>query len=191
MGLLFFAAVATCLHRRFLLFFILMVTPVIAAMLAEWIPAYAPSKNRPMLNAAIMFMILAGMVAFFPAEPALAEAAKRQYPQDAVSYMVQHSVNGPMFNEYGWGGYLIWALGPEHKVFIDGRADIYEYGGVLSDYMSITTLKPGSLSVLSKYGVRSCLLQREAPLAVVLATLPDWEPVYRDSMAVLFVRKDR
>ena len=31
-----------------------------------------------------------------------------------------------MLNEYVYGGYLIWAA-PENPVFVDGRADIFEW----------------------------------------------------------------
>ena len=31
-----------------------------------------------------------------------------------------------MFNPYVWGGYLIWSLYPDYKVFIDGRGLIPE-----------------------------------------------------------------
>ena len=38
-----------------------------------------------------------------------------------------------MFNEYALGGYLLYALNPPPKVFIDGRADMYGEQ-ILSDY---------------------------------------------------------
>jgi len=113
------------------------------------------------------------------------------YPRQAVEYLREHPVAGPMFNEYGWGGYLIWKLGPEHKVFIDGRADIYEYAGVLSDYLRISQLDPDTLFLLRKYEVEGCLLERKAPLATLLAALPDWERVYSDKVSTLFVHKRR
>jgi len=40
-----------------------------------------------------------------------------------------------MFNEYGFGGYLIWRLYPDKKVFIDGRAlepDVYDEYNLLA-----------------------------------------------------------
>ena len=188
-ALLLFVAFAASIHRRFLLLFILISTPVLAKMLAQWIPAYNPAKNRPVLNAAIIFFIVAGFFVYFPSENALQQMAARDYPQKAVEYMLQHPVSGPMLNEYGWGGYLIWRLGTKHEVFIDGRADIYEYTGVLSDYVNITQLKPGALSLLSKYGVKACLLQRDAPLAVVLTALPGWDRIYTDSTSAIFVKK--
>ena len=191
MGLLLFAAFSASMHRRFLLLFILVFTPLLAALLARWLPAYQPAKDRPILNAAVIFLVGAGLVGFFPSRDALQQVVVQNYPQKAVEYMLQHPVSGPMLNEYGWGGYLIWSLAPQHKVFIDGRADIYDYSGVLSDYMHVMLLKPDALSLLSKYGVDACLLQRDAPLATVLAALPDWEQVYADPVSILLVKRSR
>ncbi len=47
-------------------------------------------------------------------------AKKAGHPYEAVQKIKQEGLKGNMFNEYSWGGYLIWKL-PEHKVFIDGR----------------------------------------------------------------------
>jgi len=117
--------------------------------------------------------------------------AAEKYPREALAYLRAHPVRGPMLNEYGWGGYLIWASGPEHKVFIDGRADIYEYAGVLSDYMRITLMDPEALRLLRKYGIETCLVTRKAPLATLLSALPDWERIYSDELAALYVHKSR
>ena len=91
-----------------------------------------------------------------------------------------------MLNSYGFGGYLVYS---GRTVFIDGRADVYERAGVLSDYMHISLLKPGALAVLNGYGVRSCLLARDEPLTVVLAASQDWTRVYRDDVSEVFVRR--
>jgi hypothetical protein len=46
------------------------------------------------------------------------------YPKDAVHFLKSNQVEGEIFAEYGWGGYLIWKL-PEKRVFIDGRMAIW------------------------------------------------------------------
>ena len=163
MALLLFAVFSAAVHLRFLIVFVFILAPALAALLARRLPAYQSAKDRPVFNAVLVVLICGGLVAFFPSRQSLEDMVARDYPQKAVEYLRQHPVGGPLLNEYGWGGYLIWSLGPKHKVFIDGRADIYEYGGVLSDYMSITMLKPETLSLLRKYGVEACLLQRVAP----------------------------
>ena len=59
-----------------------------------------------------------------------------------------------------WGGYLIRELGPGRQVFIDGRFDLYDYAGVLTDYGRIATAMPNTPRLLEKYSVRTCLVKR-------------------------------
>jgi hypothetical protein len=35
-----------------------------------------------------------------------------------------HHLQGPIFNDFDWGGFLIYAL-PEFKVTIDGRINVH------------------------------------------------------------------
>ena len=80
-----------------------------------------------------------------------------------------------MWNDPGWGGYLLWALGPDHKVFIDGRLDFYEHAGVLSDFIHIVKLEPDVLFMMRKYGIKSCLTAPGTPLDTFLAAQRDWQ----------------
>jgi hypothetical protein len=114
---------------------------------------------------------------------------QKEYPEGAVQYLINHPVQGRFLNDYGWGGYLIWAARPRNMIFIDGRADIYEFGGVLSDYLSIMRLEPNALQLLKKYDVEACLIKQDAPLGTALAGMPGWERVYQDAVAALYVRK--
>lgn len=42
-------------------------------------------------------------------------------PQGPVDFMQRHRFEGRGYNEYGFGGYIQWVLGPELKTFLDGR----------------------------------------------------------------------
>ena len=190
LGLLLFAVYAASTHRRFLSFFLLIFAPLLATLLARWLPPYQAESDRPVLNFALLGVMVFGMVWFFPSSNALRQTVLRNYPERAVAYLRQNPVPGPMFNEYGWCGYLIWSRRPHAQVFIDGRADIYEYGGVLKDYMSISLLEPATQTLLRKYGINSCLIQRDAPLGTLLAGLPDWQRAYADDVSALYVRKE-
>ncbi|HSY59459.1 MAG TPA: hypothetical protein VK795_07855, partial [Terriglobales bacterium] len=110
------------------------------------------------------------------------------WPVGAVNYMSDHEVPGPLYNAYLFGGYLVWARGPEHKVFIDGRADVYERGGIFQDYLRISRVQSGALDVLRSYGIRSCLIERDEALGTLLSATPEWKRVYVDSTAALYVR---
>ncbi|MBI3933418.1 MAG: hypothetical protein HY316_01920, partial [Acidobacteria bacterium] len=187
LALLFFSVFSASLHRRFLIIFVIMFAPLLAALLARWFAPYDPAKDRPLLNGALVVAMLAALFWIFPSEGALQEQAANSYPQRAVQYLQDHPIEGSLWNEYGWGGYLIWARHPKHRVFIDGRADIYEYSGILSDYLRIDRLHPDALSLLRKYDIRASLVRRNSPLGTLLRTAPGWSPVYADKVSELLV----
>jgi hypothetical protein len=158
--------------------------------LTPWVPRYDRAKEIYALNAAIMLGLVAGMACFFPSRSDYARIVETSFPVAAAQYLNTHPVPGPMYNKYAFGGYLIFARGPEHKVFIDGRSEVYERAGVLSDDFQLINLHPGSLAVLQKYNIQSCLLSPGDALATVLAALPEWRKVYADETSVLFVRRE-
>ena len=126
------------------------------------------------------------MAHYRPTQAFLEQRVADSFPVGAVRYLDQHVVPGPMWNSYGFGGYLI-ASG--RKVFIDGRGDIYERSGVLSDYTALTQFKPGTFSILDRYGIQSCLMTPKESLTATLLVSPNWKRVYADNVSVLFVRQ--
>jgi hypothetical protein len=178
-----------CLHVRFLLLFVPFFAPLFATLLALWIPPYAAKKDRPILNAILMTAVLVAIIRYFPTQAGIEKIASRNFPVGAVDYLRKHPTPGPMYNTYGYGGYLIWAL-PEQKVFIDGRGDLYEDGGAFLEYLQVSDLKPAAFMVLRAHGIQSCLLEAQEPMATVLATNPDWEKRYSDGVSTLFVRRN-
>jgi len=186
--LFLFGAIMACLHVRFLLVFVPFFAPPLTTMLARWIPPYERAKDKLVLNAVLILCIAAGVIHYFPSYPELRQDVARQFPAAAVQYLEKHPVPGRMYNNYGFGGYLVWSRGPRYKVFIDGRADVYERGGVLADYLHISLLKPGALAVLDDYAIESCLTERDEALATALSASPHWKRVYFDNVSALFVR---
>jgi hypothetical protein len=190
MIMLMFALYAACAHLRFAMLFVIFLAPIVAEIFARWVPPYDSSKDRYVLNFALMLLAVIALVKLQPAKRDLDTLVSKDYPVGAVAYLRLHPYPTGMFNEYGWGGYLVWQLGPEHKVFIDGRADVYEYSGVLPDYMLIAAAQPDALPALARRDVRSCLINRSSPLAQLLAS-SGWRQVYSDDLAVIFVRPER
>ena len=187
---LFFAGVvAACLHVRFVLVFVPFCAPLLAVIVARGIPPYRPAKDKYALNVLLMALIVAGTVWLFPSRARLEGIMEEKWPVKAVAYLKQHPAPRPMYNNYGYGGYLIWQLDGQNKVFVDGRADIYEQVGVLSDYLSISRLALTAPFLLDAYNIQSCLIARDEALATLLANSPQWQKVYGDKLSVLFVRK--
>lgn len=109
------------------------------------------------------------------------------YPHAAVEFLRENPQEGNIFNDYVWGGYLIWQL-PEVKTFIDGRMPAWEVNGesVLADYLVVAGLKPDWEDILQKYDVSYFLIKTDSILAQALRVHPGWELVYQDDLAVIF-----
>jgi len=183
--LFLFGTMMACLHMRFLLLFVPFAAPLVAVIFALWLPKYDRAKNIYLLNAAIIVGVIGWMIYYLPTTPYVKQKIREQFPVDAVQYMAQHPVPGAMFDSYGFGGYLIWT---GHSVFIDGRSELYERGGILSAYIQIADVKPGTLAVLRSYGIDSVLIGNNAPLGTLLSESAEWQRVYTDNLSAIYVR---
>ena len=188
-ALLLIATGETFMHARFMVLFVPVVAPMLAELISPLFPPYAETKDHPVLNFALVALIIAGMVRFFPSNSKLNLQLASEMPVKAAEFLDAHSNLAPTFNYFFWGGYLILNRGPAHKVFIDGRLDIYEYSGVFADYMSIMSLQPDTEFLLRKYHVRSCLIPPGSSLATLLTASPAWKQVYHDGISAVFLRE--
>ncbi len=111
------------------------------------------------------------------------------YPAGGVAYLKEHHPAGNLFNTYGWGGYLIYALYPEYRVFIDGRADVYG-DAFVEEYAGVERITPRWREVLDKYQVATALVEKDSPIAVLLASQSDWQKVYEGQVEQIFIRGD-
>ena len=182
-------AIAACIHLRLLLLFVIFTVPLWSRLFARWIPAYRQEQDHPILNGALIVLISIGLIWAFPSQHELDRRVDAKYPRAALQYLADHPFQGRLFNEYGWGGYLIWSRAGKNQVFIDGRADIYEYSGVLTDYMHVVRLEPGAVQLLNRYEIQTCLIPQNSPGATVLSEVPSWERVYVDRLAAVYQRR--
>ena len=97
-------------------------------------------------------------------------------------------VAGPIFNQFTWGGYLLYAW-PEQRVFIDGGTD--HYGERLfNQYIQVWNLDPGWRDILRQWKVEWVLVDPRSRLATELVQepAPGWGVWGCDSIAVLLQR---
>ncbi len=114
------------------------------------------------------------------------------YPSEGVQFLKQVRPAPPMYNFYTWGGFLIWSLYPDYKVFIDGRA--------LSDNVSrmadaILKCYPGWQDMLNSFGINFIFIPvvfRESghaiPLAISLAYDDNWKLIFIADNQAIFVK---
>jgi tetratricopeptide (TPR) repeat protein len=115
------------------------------------------------------------------------------YPVAATDFLKEHKLPGNLYNAYDWGGYLMWRLFPDTLVFVDGRSDSIEHFVASS---RIENAWEGWSEALDAYRVntiitRTCYYDTGEPLSLIDALVrhPGWSLVYRDEVAVIYVRR--
>jgi len=112
-------------------------------------------------------------------------------PIKEVEFVKKNKLPGPIFNDYLIGGYLIWAMYPDYKVFIDPRYGPY-WKEVGPDYFELLrNLNVESLKKFtSKYPFKIVLLHmRDHNLIFLFLSLPEWRLLYFDKTAVVISHK--
>jgi hypothetical protein len=116
----------------------------------------------------------------------LERSLERDLPVRAIEVIRASKYPGPVYNDYGWGGYLIWRL--RMPVSIDGRAALY--GDPRIDRSDATWR--GVKDWASDPDLRSARLviaPAKAPLAQLLRLDPDFSLVFEDKLSAVFVSR--
>ena len=110
----------------------------------------------------------------------------------AAAFLRSNEIQGPYFNDFDIGGYLILN---GHRVFVDGRPEAYPLGFFPDVYMPMLEddalwntwdeklrFNAIAISMQDAYpGIERFILTRVRD--------GDWAPVYADDYAILFVRR--
>lgn len=111
------------------------------------------------------------------------------FPVAAVEFLKRETLSGKMFNNDEFGDYLIFSAWPQYKVFTDGRSDMYgEKHG--SPYLKVAGVQPGWKQILLRYDISWTFFQTQSALTAALLDQPDWQPIYSDKVASIFVKKN-
>ena len=107
-----------------------------------------------------------------------------------MEFLKSQRLPGPIYNRYGWGGYLIYQLYPEYRVYVDGRADVYGdafFTEAMQTYDGLENWR----EPLDKYGVQTVIIDTDVALSSLLRSDNQWSKVYEDNQAVIFLRKSK
>ena len=146
------------------------------------------TPGRLALNLLMIGLVASGTVLYlrFVVAEETSGGQSKHLPVAALGYLNASSIDGNMFNSYNWGGYLMFHA-PQHRVFIDGRTDLYS--GFLNEYYRIATGAPDWHLALANWNVALALIETESGLARAMSASDDWRNAYQDVLASLFVRE--
>lgn len=117
-------------------------------------------------------------------------AKEANFPYGAVKFLASNHLplsTDHLFNEYNWGGYLLWQL-PNIKVFIDGRMTHWQLPGrhIFAEYQTLQAAKNLAVanSLIKKYDLNLALIRPASPLAFYLSVI-GWQKIYEDNLAII------
>ena len=137
-----------------------------------------------MLVAAVA--VLAGFRAMHVNNARLETQLAKELPVRAVEAVRTKGYAGPLFNDFNWGGYLIWAL--RMPVSIDGRQNLY--GDQRIDRSVATwSAQPDWASDAQLMSAGVVIGPVKAPLTQVLRMDSRFQLVYEDKLAAVFAAR--
>lgn len=132
------------------------------------------------LGFAVLFAVLLGLRFAFPLVRADGEAT----PAAAFAHVPEKLKSAPVFNDYGFGGYLIFN---DVRPFIDGRAELYGEKFVHRYVRIAAGDKAVFAATLKQYRIRWGLVSSGGSAAGMLAARKDWRRIYADKYAEVYV----
>jgi hypothetical protein len=198
--------VMSLVSLRYMIFYMCAAAPVLARVILYAKEEVLSASSVAMLRAKEGFLyglvFIFGAFLVFSEVPALAGYEFRAnttfaVPQGAADFLRSHKIYGNMFNEYGFGGYLIWRLYPDKKVFIDGRHldnDVYDEYNIIGSAMTDGGRRWTDL--MERYGISYVIMLpltvggEIVPLVEKMFDMNEWILIYNDNLALIFLKND-
>jgi|GEM_PF-2606568 len=195
---------------RFIIFFVAIASLVTAYNLRPLVELLRGLSSRKALARVAAVVLTAALVLGLAGDQAVKGErftglrSGQPYEDDlggAVRFIKKFGIRGNAFNEHGRGGYLIWWLWPDVKVFIDGRGlyltafEQYEQA-MLEPLAQMPSGKLAYKEILDEYGVNIAVLSGCDKASGVLIQLSyallnddDWAVAYADRGSIVFMRR--
>lgn len=195
------SAMAWLATRNFALFGFFFV-PLVAANLAPVFLDWLDRRRWRVTMASGIVLVLAIIPGFFGQwqryfphwhEPGL---GLEHNTENAASFFREHGLTGPIFNNYDIGGYLIWYLYGQEKVFVDNRPEAYPSVFFTDEYVPIQEKDDAWQKALAQWDFNTIFFSHRdmTPWAqkflITRVTDRAWAPVYADHSAIIFVRRN-
>jgi len=116
--------------------------------------------------------------------------------ENAVNFVKDSGIEGPMFNNFDVGGYLIWQLFPQEKVFVDNRPEAYSVKFFSEIYKPMQDDKKKWLEFSEKYGINFIFFGHAdntpwgGSFLRSIVKNPDWKVVFINEEAIVLVKNN-
>ncbi|MEE8574874.1 MAG: tetratricopeptide repeat protein, partial [Thermodesulfobacteriota bacterium] len=182
-------------HVRWMMLFIFFSAPVLVYNTATWLDAGEGEKERIQKWVAgaatliTLFLVVALIYEFAITKDKSEYGLGLKsgiYPEGTVKFIKENNIRGNFYNEYVYGGYLIYN-NPENKVFIDGRTPT-----VYSPYFFWTSRLINDekrwSKLASEHSLDMALIKHNTPYCDKFQANKEWIAVNFDDVSVLYLK---
>jgi hypothetical protein len=160
-----------------------------AARVRTWVA----TRGREVLGGGVAILIIAVLGTAYFVHSTLsnqARATAANFPVGAADWLAAHPTVGTrMFDQYGWGGYLIYRFYPDpnRRVFSFGEATLLG-NKVMQQVSDVETGSPDWQQIFAQWDIDYVVDVPGAPAVLALEVDPQWTRVYDDGFAVIMVK---
>jgi len=137
---------------------------------------------------AVGILVLSAARAAHLSEDSLKNTIAGVYPVVAANVVEERRYQGPLYNHFDWGGYLIWRL-RGLPVAIDGRGNVHDAARI-GHSAQVWNGTPHWASDPELAAARVVIAEKDFPLTQLLRLDSRFEIVYEDEVAVVFIASD-
>ena len=148
----------------------------------------------PLARRALPLAVLAAAVSLFVLaagrlQTIVIDPTSAGFPAKAVAALKAAGVSGNMATEFNWGEYVLWHLGPEVRVSVDGRRETVYSDAVYRENLDFMRGEGRWDRLVDRPETDLALVDRERPAYALMSGKVGWVLAYEDAAAALFVRE--
>jgi len=113
------------------------------------------------------------------------------FPDKGVAFIQDEGLEGPMFNQFGYGGFLLFNLWPQHRVYIDGRTDLVYTPQMVERYIA-SSMDPNVFAEEDDTHNFQFIIVDNSPMQGTFAHLdrnPTWALVHASRRSLIYVKR--
>lgn len=153
-------------------------------------PHWASGVGATLLLVALDDHVLQGYGGLAEARAVLRyDLAPATFPDELSTFVREAKIEGGIFNDARWGGYLIWELWPDNHVFVDSRQDLTpEMWPLFLAAQTAGSRPPAMDEAFRRWGIG--LSAFRGPTFPAVRAPASWQLLYKAGDQELYQRRD-
>jgi len=155
---------------------------------------YSPYVKKAIVEFFLGILSIGGIlyICFIPIHP---QIGLMPNVNSSAEFFKQSGLRGPIFSNYDIGGYLIYHLGPQEKVFVDNRQEAFPADFFRKTYIPMQEDPLIWKVTREKYGFNVIYFYRHditpwgQSFLIDRVSDPQWAPVFVDDYTIIFARR--